>query len=723
MLPQNRPQVPPVDGSEQNRSFVPVATDADTYREAEAGPLVPLPAAGSFIPETNANVTLAANPIFQAMMGLDLKTGTGRTYAGPSARIARCNVTTIDRTGVPNPLLANRIVDGINQVARDVVLRTNQTDPTQNGFYWLRIAAGASSTYEKLALLDEVIADQGVFALVASGTHANEIWLIKGTGAAQVCIKQQDIVSEIDFTEARVTDYLVSTDDISPTTGNWSKLFKRCVEAAAYGGMAFALTMHNMRATEDVPVWTNVEFRANHFLSGGGNPHISWVGCQGFKVPYPGEAPFSAQVRPVLVLTGVNNFCAGSTGDGIIAHYPLIIKGALWSDCPGQGIRIDSTVDPAANVNSCSLSSAVVTGSGLSSISISGGDANVIPLTNCKGINYATLNVVGDNYGLFNRSFLGITAGFGCEWDAGSRIGIKDDGTHSLYIKIYTEGGTGSDISGPSLIIGGNLTLAPGALSTRLPTLLGGTNGPELSGLDISGGNLIFTDCVEAWLTTGDSGYYKKYNFSGGNQGYYTEGYSTTNTNQNAWASSQFTTAGFSGIDIGIAMRGFFMGPFISDRCRNQHVPYALWPAVAVPRFTGSLINKYDGPRPTASMLWDDANQPQLLGQVKTNSGTPTYTITVQIVAHPSQTKGADLVAGNQNIQISEGSWRRWPAGTATGLDAVTLLTTGAQDGHQIEVTVEAQGFNVTVGGISILAGAIRSLKFQFESGAWLWRS
>jgi hypothetical protein len=68
----------------------------------------------------------------------------------------------------------------------------------------------------------------------------------------------------------------------------------------------------------------------------------------------------------------------------------------------------------------------------------------------------------------------------------------------------------------------------------------------------------------------------------------------------------------------------------------------------------------------------------------------------------PEPQQGDDLGDGNATIQVGGKQWRVLPAGTLTGNSILTLGTTGAREGHWIEVTrldVGAYTYAIANGG------------------------
>ncbi len=73
----------------------------------------------------------------------------------------------------------------------------------------------------------------------------------------------------------------------------------------------------------------------------------------------------------------------------------------------------------------------------------------------------------------------------------------------------------------------------------------------------------------------------------------------------------------------------------------------------------------------------------------------------------PEIDKGADLVDGNQTIQVGGKRWRTLPVATLTNDAALRLGVTGAREGHTVLVTrldVGAFTFTITDNGVSTIA-------------------
>jgi hypothetical protein len=97
----------------------------------------------------------------------------------------------------------------------------------------------------------------------------------------------------------------------------------------------------------------------------------------------------------------------------------------------------------------------------------------------------------------------------------------------------------------------------------------------------------------------------------------------------------------------------------------------------------------------------------------------------------PELDKGSDLGDGNATIYVSGKRWRRLPAATLTGNSTLTLGTTGAREGHTIEVTrldVGAYTYAIVNGGAG--AGTLCTMPvsarawayFYFDGTNWLHR-
>lgn len=674
--------------------------------------------------------------ILRASGGLEAADVASETVIRPVKRRPRALVRTVSTANVANPLISSNTINGVVHTARDVTWRAHQTTTSENGLYWLQTVAGAGSTWIKLSLLDACIADGGLYIKVCEGSaNANTVWRTNGSGGSLAAAVSIEHASEMSFIRVNLSDYEVAADGITDyATGDNSPIVHRAIQSMAWCGGEIHEDHVRVRrfANQIIVRYSGIEINCHH--AGATDPVTKrWVfdACGGFLVPYPGQTSAGATSahRGTLTLKGCVAWGVNGsldTHEFVRAHYPCTTEGCFGYQFYGKGISYNSTVDAAANINSGRILRVGMYETGLSAFHIQGGDANIIPLTDTSADDCGTREVVGDDWCFLNQSFLG------CRFEGGKyktvtgRGGIKDDGTFTLYLKPYTENNTPSDIGGTSLILGGNLTLRAGGTSTRLPQIVGNSSGPSISSFLVSGGSARYADAIETFSAgTETTGITRKYNASGGNQYSYTWGWNSTNQSQNL-----FITA--PSHSLGAGQVGGFYGLWTGTGMRHHGGAAANLPSVGVPLVSGDFASVYAGPYGIKSKFWSNALGDGVLAwEVLTNSGAASYNLTWGVVAHPSEAKGTDLTDADQTLQATEGSWRRMVATTTSANRNKTLGTTGAKAGHQIEISVLAQGHDVAIinGGAgagtlaTVTAGQVRAVKYQFDGTNWLWRS
>ncbi len=97
-----------------------------------------------------------------------------------------------------------------------------------------------------------------------------------------------------------------------------------------------------------------------------------------------------------------------------------------------------------------------------------------------------------------------------------------------------------------------------------------------------------------------------------------------------------------------------------------------------------------------------------------------------------AQAKGSDLTNADVTITVAQGKWRKLPATTLSAGHTVTLSTTGAVAGDQIEITrldATANTYAVIDGGtgtptlITFAVSKIGWCRCQFDGTNWFLRA
>lgn len=337
----------------------------------------------------------------------------------------------------------------------------------------------------------------------------------------------------------------------------------------------------------------------------------------------------------------------------------------------------------------------------------------------------------GNDWGLRNESFLGCTV-INTELSCPSaRGGIYDNGSFTAYLKVYTEGGTGSDVKACA-VVAGNLQLRSGASVSRLPDMsVLSTNAWACSGIAIEDtvngyrANLGVGSVLRSHGLSGGGTQYETKIGVGGNSNLIVEQYGSTNTSANHyWTTSAHT----AGVNVEGMRRGIVLGPLNDEHVRLFVCSRAALPATGVPLSSGAA-SAIDGYKPVGTRAIEPT--PGLAAQeyvVATNSGSPSYNITWRAIANHSPspvsilstTTSAGVLTTAANRVV--GGLFVMAAGTTTGAQVITLNTSDALAGDVVRWEVEVQAHNVTIDGVVVTAGAKVTGSSRYTGSSWVTR-
>lgn len=634
----------------------------------------------------------------------------------------------------------------------DTIWLGNQTIASECGAYRVWNVTGSVASIVKLSLIDSYFAD-GIYVQVEEGaTAGGSILKFLQEGKISQSILMPSITATfLNFAVVPIEDFVLSGDNTNKVTGNWSPIIRRAQEAMSHvGGTLTFFFQQVYRCTERINTWTLTTFLSNHNWQSTSSvthsPRILFDGCAGWFGPVANETydgvTYDSGVRGGIFLENICSVFANGSSDnhyGALCHGAALLKSSSFFSPFGKGVQFDTTgiVGGIGNCNGDVAEDCLVQSSGLSAYWISGGDANNIRLTSCRATNYGTRGVEGiqyggtapnpgDDWGLYNGSFLGCVIDC-CEFSSGSAGGIYDQGSFSQYNKPYTEGGTSSDVKTAN-VIGGNLTLRPGATSTRLPKFENGVG----SIWTMSGG---VTDDGSGRFSFGEAGIYRiglsggAFNYIGsvgvgGNTGLILEGTSLTNTSADRFRTLRTFAS------LGESCQGFRRGVWIGapnvDAMRLLYVGDAAIPNTGVP-LTASPASNYDGPYTLGSVVFAKPTEypARLFRRVIANSGTPSYNLTWQAVANFSAPIVA-LTDSDQTLTVSNGG-QFIQSVPITANRVKTLSISNARQGDKMIFNIPSQAFSITItnagpgGGSKVLAsGSEYRADYQFDGTNWI---
>jgi hypothetical protein len=364
--------------------------------------LIAPPSAGiTPINEANTPLTQAASVKTQ---WLKQTSALGVATISPHDRMPRARARCVMTSNVATPLSINTSQDGLVGAFAikkcDVVWYQAQTTPSENGLYRCVSVSGSTATMAKLALVDAIIAETGLYVQIDAGTSNGGTvrkLTVNGSAANSYLLP---LISPTwwSFTRIAIEDFVLNADNTTAAAGNWYPVVARALEAMfMFGGELVFGNQQTYRFTQRVDLWTQTALVGNHtpvfysLLS----PRLVFDGCAGFFAPASGgetwEAVTWAGIEPWPQLRGLNcTFINGTTDNhyGALFHSHCQVMHCNFRNVYGEGIKLDST-SGAGGANGAIFDHVTMYGIGLNAWHITGGDANNIGITNCRATNFA----------------------------------------------------------------------------------------------------------------------------------------------------------------------------------------------------------------------------------------------------------------------------------------------------------------------------------------------